>query len=115
MALSPNEYLWYLELEQDGQKEFLLGILPNKEIDFGEDYDPKAAAKVFWQAVGQNMPAQNPNQPPPAKIIQGIYKEVIDHLEACAPTGTNPRDFIQPIIAHFQDKHDAPLVFVKDQ
>jgi len=35
----------------------LVTIRPNGVIEYGPDYTPDAAAKVFWEALGNSMPA----------------------------------------------------------
>ena len=36
----------------------LVTINPNGTIEYGKDYTPDKAAKMFWEALGQDMPCK---------------------------------------------------------
>lgn len=39
------------------QGKLMVRVLPTGEIEYGEDYDPDEAARIFWNAIAKHMPA----------------------------------------------------------
>ena len=66
IALKPKQYVLFLH----HNNELLVGILPDGEIEFGENYRPDTAAKVFWNAVANIMPQT------PKNTLMGAAQEV---------------------------------------
>jgi hypothetical protein len=71
-----RQYVWFLfrEHPESGEPELLVGITPDHEIEYGPNYDPQGAAKVFWQAVGRNMPAVHNMI---ADELEGVGAEIV--------------------------------------
>lgn len=43
--------------------ETLVTIHPDGTIEYGKDYSPDKAAKIFWEALGRNLPCKTQPKP----------------------------------------------------
>jgi len=83
----------------DHNHELLVGFTHDDEIEFGPNYSPDTASKVFWNAVRNSMPVA---------VGRGDAADIHDstaaYLLSLYPEDSMGYNMFVPVARHFKDK-----------
>lgn len=63
--------------------EALVTIKPNGDLEYGKNYTPDAAAKIFWETLAKTNPAKLMKEIESLEASLKAIKEYNDRVEAC--------------------------------